>query len=152
MKRLLASLAGALLLTACATVGPDYRSPEAQAPAQAPFAGAGSPIFSGDQPSGPWWTLFADPVLDGLVRDALANNTDLRVASANLSRARAALRELSGDRSPTGSIGSSASTGRQSALGLPGGATRGEIFDAGLDVGYQVDLVGGIRRGIEAYY
>ncbi|HEX8443746.1 MAG TPA: efflux transporter outer membrane subunit [Allosphingosinicella sp.] len=150
MIRFLAPLASALALAACTTVGPTYRSPEAQAPAQAPFAGASSPVFSGDQPSGAWWSLFADPVLDGLVRDALANNTDLRVAAANLTRARAALRERRGDRSPAGSIGASASTGRQSAMGQPGGATSGEIFDVGLDVGYQVDLVGGIRRGIEA--
>lgn len=150
MTRFLAPLVSALALAACTTVGPDYRSPEAQAPAQAPFAGASSPIFSGDQPSGPWWSLFADPVLDGLVRDALANNTDLRVAAANLTRARAALRERRGDRSPTGSVGAGATTGRQSAMGQPGGATSGEIFDVGLDVDYQVDLFGRIRRGIEA--
>ena len=84
MKRLL--VLAALAATACTTVGPSYRSPEAAAPAQAPFAGANSPVFSGDQPSGPWWSLFADPVLDGLVRDALANNTDLRVAAAKLAR------------------------------------------------------------------
>jgi len=150
MTRFLAPLISALALTACTTVGPNYRSPEAQAPAQAPFAGASSPVFSGDQPSGPWWSLFADPVLDGLVAQALSNNTDLRVAAANLTRARAALRERQGDRSPRGSVGAGASTGRQSAMGQPGGATSGEIFDVGLDVGYQVDLVGGIRRGIEA--
>lgn len=150
MNRLLLPLVPVVALAACTTVGPNYSSPEAQAPAQAPFAGASSPIFSDDQPSGPWWSLFADPVLDGLVRDALANNTDLRVASANLARARAALREVRGDRLPTGSLSAGATTGRQPALGAPGGATTGEIFDAGLDVGYQVDLFGRIRRGIEA--
>lgn len=150
MMRFIAPLVSALALAACTTVGPNYRSPEAQAPAQAPFAGASSPLFSGDQLSGPWWSLFADPVLDGLVRDALANNTDLRVAAANLARARAALREVRGDRLPTGSVGAGASTGRQSAMGQPGGATSGEIFNVGLDVGYQVDLFGRVRRGIEA--
>ena len=72
MKRFVALAVSLLALGACTTVGPDYRSPEAQAPAQAPFAGAGSPAFSGEQPNGAWWSLFADPVLDGLVRDALA--------------------------------------------------------------------------------
>lgn len=150
MNRFLLPLVSVVALSACTTVGPNYSSPEAQAPAQAPFAGASSPIFSGEQPSGAWWSLFADPVLDGLVRDALANNTDLRVASANLARARAALREVRGDRLPTGSLSAGVTTGRQPALGAPGGATTGEIFDAGLDVGYQVDLFGRIRRGIEA--
>lgn len=147
MKRLLASVA-LLAVAACTTVGPNYSSPEAQAPAQAPFAGASSPLFTGDQPSGPWWSLFSDPVLDGLVRDALANNTDLRVASANLARARAALREIRSDRLPTTTIGAGATTGRQAIPGL--GAQTGETFDVGLDVGYQVDLFGRIRRGIEA--
>lgn len=150
MKRLL--VLAALAATACTTVGPNYRSPEAAAPAQAPFAGAASPFFSGDQPSGPWWSLFADPVLDGLVRDALANNTDLRVAAANLARSRAALREVRTDRLPTTSIGAGANTNRQSGAGFgaPGGATTGEVYDVGLDVGYQLDLFGRIRRGIEA--
>lgn len=84
----------------------------------------------------------------GLVRDALANNTDLRVASANLARARAALREIRSDRLPTTTIGAGATTGRQAVPGL--GAQTGETFDVGLDVGYQIDLFGRIRRGIEA--
>ncbi len=149
MTRFLAPIVSALALAACTTVGPNYRSPESKMPAQTAFAGANSPIFSGDQPSGPWWSLFADPVLDRLVQDALANNTDLRVAAANLTRARAVLREVRGDRLPTGTLGASAATGRQSA-GRFGGATSGETFDAGLDVGYQADLFGRIRRGIEA--
>jgi NodT family efflux transporter outer membrane factor (OMF) lipoprotein len=147
MKRLLASVA-LLTVAACTTVGPDYSSPEAQAPAQAPFASADSPAFSGEQPSGPWWSLFSDPVLDGLVGEALANNTDLRVASANLARARAALREIRSDRLPATTIGAGATTGRQAVPGL--GAQTGETFDVGLDVGYQIDLFGRIRRGIEA--
>ena len=152
MKRFLGLAVSALALAGCTAVGPDYRSPETQAPAQAPFAGASSPLFSGDQPSGPWWTLFADPVLDGLVREALANNSDLRLAAANLARSRAALREIRGEQLPTTTTGASASRSRQSgaAIGAPGGATTGELFDVGLDVGYQIDLFGRIRRGIEA--
>ncbi len=152
MKRFLAPVVSALALAACTTVGPNYSSPEVRAPAQAPFVGASSPAFTGDQPSGPWWTLFADPVLDGLVREALTNNTDLRVAAANLARSRAALREIRGDQLPSTTVGGSASTSRQSgaAIGAPGGATTSELFDVGLDVGYQIDLFGRIRRGVEA--
>ncbi len=144
---------GALALAACTTVGPNYSAPDARAPAQAPFAGASSPAFSGDQPSGPWWSLFADPVLDGLVREALANNNDLRLAAANLARSRAALQEIRGQRLPTTNIGAGATTARRSGAGsgIPGGGARtGQIFDVGLDVGYQLDLFGGLRRAVEA--
>lgn len=151
MKKLLAS-AAVLALAACTTVGPNYRSPEARSPAQAPFAGTSSPVFSGDQPSGPWWSLFADPVLDGLVRDALANNTDLRLAAANIARARAVLRETTGDRLIQTNVGAGATTARSSSagFGIPGGASTNEVFDVGLDVSYQIDLVGRVRRAIEA--
>src|SRR3546814_5982843 len=76
------------MLSAC-TVGPAYHSPAPAAPSQAPFVEGGkSPVFTGDQPPGEWWSLFGDPTLDALVRQALAANTDLRVAAANLAQAR----------------------------------------------------------------
>jgi NodT family efflux transporter outer membrane factor (OMF) lipoprotein len=140
----------ALALSACVSVGPDYRSPAPTAPAQAPFASARAPLFSGEQPEGAWWRLFNDPLLDRLVGEALVRNTDLRVADANLRRAQAALRETRSERLPSGGVSASASTNRQSDLGAPGGATRGEIFDGGLDVGYQLDLFGRVRRAVEA--
>ena len=40
-----------------------------------------------------WWRLYNDPVVDRLVEDALAYNTDVRVAAGNLERARAVLSE-----------------------------------------------------------
>lgn len=152
MKRLFSTVA-LLAITACTTVGPNYRTPETAAPSQSAFVGAASPAFSGDQPDGPWWSLFADPVLDGLVRDALANNTDLRQAAANLARSRAVLREITGDRLVQTTVGAGATTSRQSgaAFGIPGGgASTNEVFDAGLDVSYQIDLFGRIRRAVEA--
>ncbi len=76
--------AAALALSGCA-VGPAYVSPTPAAPGQTPFLEAGkSPAFTGEQPAGHWWSLFGDPTLDALVEEALAANTDLRVAAANL--------------------------------------------------------------------
>lgn len=144
MKRILLAASGALALAACATVGPDYQSPAPAAPAQSGFAGAASPAFTGDEPPGRWWSLFQDPVLDGLVEQALARNTDLRVAAANLAQARAALREVRAGRLPSTNVSGGATYADQG----PGSADF--VFDAGLDVGYQVDLFGRIRRGIEA--
>jgi NodT family efflux transporter outer membrane factor (OMF) lipoprotein len=153
MKRLLAAAAAMLAATACTTVGPDHRSPLPTAPAQGQFAGLASPAFSGDEPPGRWWSLLGDPVLDSLVRDALTANTDLRVAAANLRQARAVLRETRAGRLPTTEISASATLTRPSAAttgGFPGSGDVQDVYDVGLDVGYQVDLFGRVTRAIEA--
>ena len=151
MKRPILSALGALALTGC-MVGPNYRSPEPGAPAQSPFMSARSPAFTQDQPPGRWWRLFADPLLDRLVEEALSKNTDLRVAAANLRRARAVLRETRSGLFPTATLNASATYSRQSGdqLGFQGVASQGESYDAGIDASYQVDLFGRIRRAIQA--
>src|SRR3546814_4486500 len=97
------TMASALALAACA-VGPDYKAPQsASAPAATgPFVSANSPAVSLDPVAADWWRLYDDPVLDGLVADALASNTDVRVAVANIARARASLRGARADRPPHG--------------------------------------------------
>src|SRR5690606_21865453 len=99
-----------------------------------------------------WWRLYEDPRLDQLVDEALAANTDLRVAAANLARARAVLREVRAGRSVSTTIGASASYGRESGSALGGDESlpEGELYDVGLDVGYQIDLFGRLRRAVEA--
>ena len=80
-RNLILAAASMLALSAC-TVGPRYVSPVPAAPSQTPFLEAGkSPTFSGEQPPGPWWSLFGDPLLDQLIGEALTANTDLRVAA-----------------------------------------------------------------------
>ena len=151
MMRLIRPSVAALALAGC-MVGPDYRSPAPQAPSQAPFVSSASPAFTQDQPPGRWWSLFADPTLDRLVEQALVANTDLRVAAANLRRARAVLRETRSGLFPSATANASATYSRQSGdqLGFQGVASEGESYDAGIDVSYQVDLFGRIRRAIEA--
>ena len=151
MRRLYAAGAAALILAGC-MVGPDYRSPLPQAPAQEPFLSGRSPAFTGEQPPGRWWSLFADPVLDRLVEQALAANTDLRSAAANLARARAVLRETRSGLFPSAELNASATYQRQSGdqLGFQGTATQGDSYDVGIDASYQVDLFGRIRRAIQA--
>ena len=143
IRKLLPAFA-ATALAACTTVGPDYDSPAPAAPAQTEFAGAASPAFTGDEPPGRWWSLFRDPLLDRLIEQALAANTDLRVAAANLAEARAVLREVRGGRLPSTAVGGGA------ALADPGPSGVDTVFDAGIDVGYQLDLFGRIRRATEA--
>ena len=91
MKQLLATAALGLLLSACQAVGPDYTLPETSAinrgDLQGQLAGEGTNVVSAPVPAD-WWKLYNDPRLDELVRQAMASNTDLRVAAANLQRAR----------------------------------------------------------------
>jgi NodT family efflux transporter outer membrane factor (OMF) lipoprotein len=145
MKRQFLTVLSALTLAACTTVGPNFRSPSSSAPAQQPFAGARSPAFTGDEPPGRWWSLFNDPALDRLITQALAANTDLRVAAANLAQARAVLRETRAGRLPSTNV-----SGGASYDNLPGPGGGEATYDVGLDVGYQVDLFGRLRRATEA--
>lgn len=151
IKRLLQATAPVMALAGCA-VGPDYVAPVATAPAQAPFTSGADPAFVPEQPPERWWRLFDAPALDRLIDEALAANTDLRVAAANLEQARAALREVRSARLPSTSVSAGGSYARTpgATSGVDGPLYEGEIYDGGLDVSYQVDLFGRIRRGIEA--
>jgi len=152
MMRLASLLAASAALTACTTVGPDYQPALPEAEASATLHVSTEPAFMPDLPPADWWRLYDDPRLDGFVAEALEANTDLRVAAANLAQARAVLREVRAGRSIDTTISGGVSYARQSgaALGLDIPSPEGEIYDAGLDVGYQVDLFGRIRRAVEA--
>jgi multidrug efflux system outer membrane protein len=91
----------ALTLAGC-TVGPNYERPKLEPPAQhrsIPQAPAPTPESVADLS---WWQLFQDPALQALIREGVANNFDLRIASARVVEARAlagiAKSFLSGDR------------------------------------------------------
>ena len=139
------TLVSALALAACAT-GPDYARPAPTASAAGPFVAANSPAV---RPLAPvpedWWRLYDDPVLNQLIADALAHNNDIRSAVARLARARASLREIKVDRLPQGGVSASATRGRD-----PGETDASTSFDAGLQVAYEVDLFGRVRRNVEA--
>jgi NodT family efflux transporter outer membrane factor (OMF) lipoprotein len=140
----------ALALSACAA-GPNYVAPTPRAAAAAPFASTSAATTSAPAVEGDWWRLYDDPVLDRLVADALAANTDIRVAVARLERARASLKGAQADRTPQVTVGGSAQYGRLPAGQRPPGADRENwVVDTGLDVAYEVDLFGRIGRNIAA--
>ena len=151
MTRIFLLSASALALSACA-VGPDHVAPIPRAAASGPFLSAQDPAVVTAAPiAGNWWRLYDDPVLDALVTDALAANTDIRVAVARIGRARALLREVRADRAPQVGVGGSANYGRLPAAQRGPGAPREDWqVDAGLDVSYEVDLFGRASRGVEA--
>ena len=66
-------------------VGPDYRRPDIDVPA----AWRLGPTEAAQISNIAWWDQFEDPVLSTLVRTALANNKDLKVATANVDQAAA---------------------------------------------------------------
>lgn len=147
-------LGGALLAAGCAAVGPNYKLPEAaviNAPtAQGAFVSVGS-AMTADEPPDHWWKLFDDPKLDELIEKALAGNTDLRVAEANLERSQALLADVRSSRM-SGLADAEASYVQQSAEQSLQHVQPPEryTYNVGLAISYDLDLFGGIRRGIEA--
>lgn len=144
----------ALLLAGCATVGPDYRPPRppagiADRPTTAFEASSSAALSSAPLPPR-WWRLYNDPRLDALVEQALAANTDLRVAAANLERAQAAVQEVRAAAGVQAIVEGGPSLGQTSTLGVPPAAGVHAQIDAGVAISYEVDVVGRIRRAIEA--
>ena len=88
MRKLVAfALVPLLSLTGC-TVGPKYKRPILQPPATFYTEDQARQISTADLA---WWQLFKDPVLQGLIREALANNYDLQLAVARVDEERALL-------------------------------------------------------------
>lgn len=138
-----------LTLSACA-VGPNYRQPTPPGTAAPTLAESAIAGVTPTPLPGKWWQLFDDPNVDRLVEKALANNTDLRVAAANLQRARGALSEARAGLLPTGSA-SAQYTHQQTAAQPPFGQQfTFDFFTTGYDASYEVDLFGGVSRSIQA--
>ena len=145
IEALATTLASALALAACAT-GPDYARPPHRRPRPARSSRPDSPAVQPLAPvQGDWWRLYNDPVLDGLIADALAaQHRHSRRGRPARPGSRGA-REVKVDRLPQGGVSAGATRGRDRAS-----PTRSTSFDAGLEVAYEVDLFGRVRRGIEA--
>ncbi|NUX59435.1 efflux transporter outer membrane subunit [Paraburkholderia youngii] len=144
-----------LLLAAC-MVGPNYRVPE-QAMMNAPaarraFLESSDPALSEAALPSYWWRLYSNPRLDALIEEALAANTNLRMANANLERSRALLREARTLRQPSVAVGGSVERAQLAGEQYLQSVTPpvSSYYETELTVGYDLDLFGGIRRGIEA--
>ena len=147
-RHALVPLLAALVLAGCATA-PDLPA-QAEPPAQFKESGErwtiAAPAEAQDR--GAWWKAFADPVLDGLVERAGANNTSIQEAAARLAQARALVRNAEADRAPQIGIGAGAT--RQAGAGTPGGPRPSTMTSAGASLSYEVDLFGRLSRARDA--
>ena len=154
MKTALALLS-VLGLAAC-TLGPDYHLPDEAAinapRAQGSFQAATSESVSNAPVPDGWWKLYDDPRLNALEEQALAANTDLRLAAANLARSEAAQREIDGHRDVQG--GASFGVDRAQLSGesylVPEQLPSQWLGDGAIKIGYQLDLFGRLKRASEA--
>ncbi len=153
MKRVAAALLVPIFAVTACTVGPNYTRPAPLPPEQIRLQEA---VTNGSIAPTPlpadWWRLFDDPELDRLVTQALAHNTDLRVAAANLQRSRALLSGTRADRLPTSTASAQYTRSRsqvRSGAGAPQAITT-DYFSLGFDASYEIDLFGGVSRSIEA--
>lgn len=150
--RLFALLSASVLVLGACAAGPDHRAPATPISAEGGFVSAAQGPFTAEAPRDDWWRLFQSPTLDGLVAEALQKNKDLEIAAANLARVRASLGEARAARLPGTTVSASGTWGRGAATvtGAPEPLNEAETYDAGLDVSYEVDLFGRVRRSIEA--
>ena len=131
-----------LLLTGC-NVGPKYKRPDLQPPTD--FY-AEQQIAASSEADLAWWDLFKDPVLQGLIREALKNNYDLQVAFARVEQERALAGVTRSQYYPQLGYGGSIS-GQQVSAPLMANHT---YYAYNFSTVWEIDLFGRIRKLNEA--
>ncbi|MBI1308458.1 MAG: efflux transporter outer membrane subunit [Proteobacteria bacterium] len=148
MAARLLAIVGALALAGC-SAGPDFKLPRFD---------LGSHWLHGDTQQQPvmvgndWWTRLGDPVLNDLVARALEQSPSLKVAEARVVQARAQRRAALAGFLPTVSADGNAQYAERSenTSTYAGGNRQGNLFTAGFDASWELDIFGGQRRTAEA--
>lgn len=132
-----------LLLAGCA-VGPDYKRPAVNAPQNFRGDTTGLTNSLGDMP---WWELFRDEALQALIRSALTNNYDVRIAAARVEQARAIVLENRSGYLPQITYQGVAGVGKNAREGsaVPN-AAQNQWYEGLGNVSWEIDLWGRIRR------
>ena len=150
MRRNLRSVvtAGAALLAAACALGPDYQRPKERIPAAYRFEPTPGNDSFADQG---WWQIYHDPTLQALIREALDNNLDVRIAAAHIDQARAILGSTLLQQLPQISLSASAQRARTSAeQRIPGAPPISNVFSVDGSLSYEFDFWGKYRRATEA--
>ena len=138
-----------LLLTGC-MVGPKYKRPPVTVPdayrGQAPDAGPQAAASLGDEK---WWMVFQDLQLQGLIREALSQNYDVRIAATRVLQAQAVLGITRADQFPTITGGVSSSNQRFPATKITP-AFETSPSEVNLSLFWELDFWGKFRRATEA--
>ena len=150
LSRCLPTLLPLILWAAC-TVGPNYQRPNTDipggyrgVPATAP--GAASSESLGDAQ---WWTVFQDEQLQSLIRTALKQNYDVRIAAERVLAAQAQLRIARSDQYPSAGVGVGGTTEREPTSPFSP-AYRWDYMQVGGAASWDIDFWGKYRRATEA--
>jgi hydrophobe/amphiphile efflux-1 (HAE1) family protein/NodT family efflux transporter outer membrane factor (OMF) lipoprotein len=136
------------------TIGPDYHPPANSVPAQYKSANLGDwkigqPLDN--VPKGSWWAVFGDAQLNALETQAMQANQDLKGAVARVDQARATARISRADLFPYVSLDPSYSRERYSPNQEPSyGPLTASTISVPVDLSYEVDLWGRVRRSFES--
>jgi len=152
IRSILCAFCAALLLGACAAVGPDYTRPAINLPGAYPDAPADLPAAAAVPAE--WWKLYGDQRLDELVASALERNADMRLAVARIEEADANLREVGAAFLPEVDLGGTPQRQRisaRTATPIPSSIplVRNDIRLT-LGTSFEIDFWGKLRRAIEA--
>jgi NodT family efflux transporter outer membrane factor (OMF) lipoprotein len=144
-------------------VGPNFERPQVQVPGN--WVGPtkediAQPSTLAEQNLARWWTVFQDLTLTSLVERAVQSNLDLMRAEARIRQARAARGIAVSGIGPTVDATGSYQRSRHSVSNSNGGkGQRASVdqteevisnnYQAGFDAGWEIDIFGGVRRGIE---
>jgi multidrug efflux system outer membrane protein len=130
------------------SVGPTYHQPDVPVPA----GWVDGPESHESLANLPWWELFDDPEMQGLIRTALDRNKNLQLAAARVEDFRANLGVVRSNQFPQLQATASAARTRLSEVGpnfVPGTNPEFNVFNLGGDLTYQTDFWGLYRRATE---
>ena len=135
-----------LPLLACASLvaclGEPYQRPAMEVPAEFRISVEQTPQADDRL----WWQGFGDPVLDGLVEEALKNNEDLRIAAARVDEFHGAMMQVRARLVP--GVGYSVQSGQQqpSRAVPPGSDATVNSVSGGFTAGWEIDVWGRVRN------